>query len=658
MTKSLAPICIADLTRFRYLSSVAVSPNQEFISFVAKRVDLEANTYPASLYVYSRAQRTLTSIVVDSQILAHVWEPEGGKLLVAEASSEHLGWTRVAQLSPEGERASGLQRDLPYRIRKLLAYGSTVYFTARTFRTSPASRGCDEAEALVFEEIPCSQNGEGYIAGSEIGLLVADLDSGDVRPLLENRNVLDFDVRNGSVAAVCGTKNVHWPLYDTLLLLNQNTGEQRVLSEGEFVMSRPAGVRFLTESHLAFLGTDAQLFGYRQSREILLHDLMNGVTRSLTPGWDQMAGNVLNSDCRHGGGAAMAVSGESVFALTTGRTSTQLVKVSRAGEASIIASTGGSLDSFDVQGDVVSYIEMGQDTLQEVSLLVPGGKCERISSLNRHALSGNWVGHAERFPVESNGDSIDAWMLPPFNMEEGHKYPTILMIHGGPKTTYGNAFMHEMHVLSGEGYAVVYANPHGSAGRGDAFADLGSQYGEIDREDLMAVVSHALQRFPFLDSARLGVSGGSYGGYLVNLILGRSDQFKAACAQRSIANWISKFATGDNGYFVNHDRGTPWTNAEMLWERSPLRWADRIRTPTLLIHSEEDMNCPKTEAFQMLTALRLNEIPARLVLFPGENHNLSRTGRPRARLRRLREIVRWFDMYLKTSSATESGRHE
>ncbi len=167
----------------------------------------------------------------------------------------------------------------------------------------------------------------------------------------------------------------------------------------------------------------------------------------------------------------------------------------------------------------------------------------------------------------------------------------------------------------------------------------------------MRVLDAALEKYPFLDGERLGIMGGSYGGYMTNWAIGQTNRFKAAASQRSIANWTSKFNTTDIGYFFNQDAlgTTPWEDggADKMWWHSPLRYADRVTTPTLFIHSEQDYRCWLAEGLQMFTALRYHGVDARLVMFRGENHELSRSGKPTHRARRLREILDWFARYLK-----------
>ena len=239
-------------------------------------------------------------------------------------------------------------------------------------------------------------------------------------------------------------------------------------------------------------------------------------------------------------------------------------------------------------------------------------------------------------------------MLPPVNYKEGVKYPTILNIHGGPRATYGTVFFHEMQYWANKGYAVIYTNPTGSNGRGSEFTDLRGKFGTVDYNDILSFVDAAQQQIPFIDADRLGVTGGSYGGFMTNWIIGHTVRFKAAVSLRSISSWISFNNTSDIGntftesYFGNNT----WTDSKPLWDRSPLKYADKVVTPTLFLHSDQDYRCWLVEGVQMYYALQHFEIPTRLVIFNNENHELSRSGKPSNRIKRLDEITRWFGKYL------------
>jgi dipeptidyl aminopeptidase/acylaminoacyl peptidase len=231
----------------------------------------------------------------------------------------------------------------------------------------------------------------------------------------------------------------------------------------------------------------------------------------------------------------------------------------------------------------------------------------------------------------------------------GRRYPVLLNIHGGPAAQYGNVFFDEFQSYTGAGYAVVFTNPRGSQGYGEAFcrATVGN-WGDRDYADVMAVLNAALTRFDWLDPDRLGVMGGSYGGYLTTWIIGHTDRFRAACSERAVNNLATLFASSDIGarFARGYVGGTPW-QARATHERvSPISYVDAIRTPTLILHGEDDLRCPIGEAEQLFVALKAQNVETLFARFPGANHEMSRTGRPRQRLARFELILDWFRRFI------------
>lgn len=238
--------------------------------------------------------------------------------------------------------------------------------------------------------------------------------------------------------------------------------------------------------------------------------------------------------------------------------------------------------------------------------------------------------------------------MKPSQFKDGEKYPLIVEIHGGPHTMYANTFFHEMQLLAAQGYGVLYVNPRGSHGYSQTFVDaVRGDYGGGDYEDIMAGLDEVLREHFWIDAERLGVTGGSYGGFMTNWIVGHTNRFKAAVTQRSISNWISFFGVSDIGYYF-----TPWqigadmTDPEKLWHHSPLKYAKNIETPLLILHSELDFRCPIEQAEQLFITLKSMGKETSFVRFPDNNHNLSRTGTPSLRIERLTQIITWFKNYL------------
>jgi dipeptidyl aminopeptidase/acylaminoacyl peptidase len=222
-------------------------------------------------------------------------------------------------------------------------------------------------------------------------------------------------------------------------------------------------------------------------------------------------------------------------------------------------------------------------------------------------------------------------------------------IHGGPHGMYGYSLFHEMHLLAAQGYFVYWANPRGSAGYGLAhLLPLVEHWGEPDTEDLMTALDHLLAERPYLDPERVGVLGGSYGGFMTSWLVGHTDRFRAAVSQRAVNNLASFFGTSDFGYYFETTfGGTPWSQPGRYRERSPITYVERVTTPLLIIHSEQDLRCPISQAEELFAALKIiGKAPAELVRFSGESHGLSRGGRPRNRMERLRRILDWFERYL------------
>lgn len=251
--------------------------------------------------------------------------------------------------------------------------------------------------------------------------------------------------------------------------------------------------------------------------------------------------------------------------------------------------------------------------------------------------------------TSEDGWQVQGWVLFPPNHQPGRKVPVILEIHGGPHTQYGWAYFHELQWFAAQGYAIVYTNPRGSMGYGQAFADAcRGDYGGKDAADILNGLNAALKQFPDLDGSRVAVTGGSYGGFMTNWLVGHTDRFFAAVSQRSISNWISFYGVSDIGprFTESEIGGDVIHDMEKLWRHSPLAYAGNVKTPLLLIHGENDDRCPIEQAEQFYTVIRRNGGDVELVRVPQASHDLSRNGKPSLRLARLERIFGFIDSHL------------
>jgi dipeptidyl aminopeptidase/acylaminoacyl peptidase len=257
--------------------------------------------------------------------------------------------------------------------------------------------------------------------------------------------------------------------------------------------------------------------------------------------------------------------------------------------------------------------------------------------------------HADRFTYESVGGlEIEAWLQYPHGYQEGERYPLVLYIHGGPHSAYGEGWFDEFHNITGAGMFVLYTNPRGSSGYGADFTyATRGRWGLEDFEDLMKAVDIVIQR-PDVDPDRLGVTGGSYGGFMTAWITTKTDRFRAAQTDRMICNWFSWYGTSDaQGLTEFEFYGKPWDNPELYWDLSPIKYVGNVTTPTLIVQSEEDHRTPMTDAEQWFMSLKKQGVPVEFMRYPRSNHNLSRTGEPWLLVDRLGRLRDWFNHWLK-----------
>jgi dipeptidyl aminopeptidase/acylaminoacyl peptidase len=277
------------------------------------------------------------------------------------------------------------------------------------------------------------------------------------------------------------------------------------------------------------------------------------------------------------------------------------------------------------------------------------GELHRITGFN-NALFGELNVSTPEYMPYSGADNwpIDGWILRPPDFDPTRKYPMLVQIHGGPNTQYGYGFMHEMQMLAGAGYVVLYTNPRGSAGYGRDFAlAVRGEWAVKDSLDIMAGVDTLLQK-GYIDEQRLGVIGGSYGGFMTSWLVGHSDRFAAAVSDRAVNDRISFFGSSDIGseFTINDMEVAPWDDPERYRRMSPITYVKNIHTPLLIIHSESDLRCNIEQGEQMFAALKYMGREVLFVRFEGQSHGLSRGGHPKLRLERLRHIRSWFEQHI------------
>ena len=508
----------------------------------------------------------------------------------------------------------------------------------------------EEKDYEVLEEIPYWSNGKGFTSKSRSRLYIYNRDDNTLEPLTgEVLQVTSVELNcDKTQAVIVGAEYTGMmPITNSLYIADLPAKTVRKLTpDEEFSYS---SAHFVDDQKIICRGNARKRYGLNENSRFYLVSVADGTKNLLTPDFDLSTWNTVGSDCRYGGGKGTQFDAGFLYFVTTENESSYLNRIDESGKIERLSVQKGSIDSFSVQDGEILIIALRGLTLQELYSLKDEDE-KQLTAFNSWVNKERRLSTPEALSFETApGVTIHGWVLKPVGFVEGQRYPAILDIHGGPKTASGTVFFHEMQYWANEGYFVLFCNPRGSDGRGNAFADIRGKYGTIDYDDLMRFTDLVLETYPEIDGGRVGVTGGSYGGFMTNWIIGQTTRFKAAAAQRSISNWTSMGFTTDIGFYFTPDQigATPWTDYEKLWEHSPLKYAHRVETPTLFIHSEEDYRCWLPEGLQMFTALKYHGVEARLCLFRGENHELSRSGQPRHRIRRLQELTSWFNRFLK-----------
>ena len=316
--------------------------------------------------------------------------------------------------------------------------------------------------------------------------------------------------------------------------------------------------------------------------------------------------------------------------------------------------------SWDAKGTKVAYVSTDITRPTELFVANADGSGERrLTSFNDKLVSDVAFSDADRFTYTSVGGlEIEGWLMKPYGYEAGRKYPLVLYIHGGPHSAYGETWFDEFQNLAAEGMFVLFTNPRGSSGYGADFTySTRGRWGFEDYEDLMKAVDIAARR-PDVDSTRMGVTGGSYGGFMTAWITTRTNRFKAAQTDRMISDWTYWYGASDaQGLTEFEFFGKPWDNFALYDSLSPIRHVHKVKTPTLIVQSEEDHRTPMGSAELWFMALKKQGVPVELVRYPRSTHELSRSGEPWLLVDRLGRLRQWFTYWLKDRPSTTATQN-
>ncbi len=660
------PITAEDLYNLRIPKELAMAPNEEFAAFTVERMDRNKKTYRANLWLCrfdGNQPRRFTQgdhydklpvISPDSRKLAFVSRREsktgvyimpvdGGaeeRLIEIEADITHLLW------SPDG-------RHLVMPLR----FHDSHYI-------EDEARKDDPPVYRHITRLSYRYDGKGFLPRDAFQIFTLQIDTGDLRQVTSGKrdNMMPHVSPNGKW--ICYTSNRHRnpdlnALHMDVFVIPFDGGRERRIPTPTGPVYGP---RFSPDSRsIAYIGHDQPDSPWNVAPLHIWKVGLNGSpkARDLMPDYNHMAVDQTLSDVGEFGVQPLirwSADGKRIYFLASDTGKTNLLYVPNAGGKPKPVFEGAChIKDFSIAGNgrkaalIWADLENPGDIL--VCPLTAGAhrKAKRLTDLNGFIASDIKLGKTAEVWVKSfDGTPIQGWVTKPPGFRKKRKYPAILEIHGGPRKQFAFTFFHEMQYLAAQGYAVVYTNPRGGSGRGPTWAEsIVADWGGLDYRDLMAVTDWMTSQ-DYIDRNRLGVTGGSYGGYMTNWIIGHTDRFKAAITQRSLSNLASFVGTSDVGHTFHREfKAWPWTDPALYENRSPLTHLRKAKTPVLIIHSEQDLRCPIEQAEQMFVMLKALGRKVEMVRFPGESHGLSRHGRPDRRIARLEWIRKWFDRYLK-----------
>lgn len=631
---------IKDILGYEFLSDLEISSDGTKLAYKKTIANYDDNKYETDLWLYDTKENKSYPITASKSVSTYTFNKDSNVIYKAVSDDK-----KDSFFCYDGYGIGKKVFDLDLDVKSIKWLEDELYLIHASDKKDDKAKKKEE-ENKYFEKLdtlPFWFNGQGYLKKEESAYYFYNASDDSLEKIVDSKfpnEIFNLALNEDNTKALLIKAN-----YDannvaksreSLILYDIKTKTKKVLIENEFSFYT---AEFLADK-IIFVGTDMKKGGINEDSFIYACDFDGNYEKITSDDFDMSFGNSLGTDARFGGAKTFYNTNDRLYFVVTEKETTKLYSIDINGNLKL--EIDDEVEDFAINNDEIYYLSMGKNTLSEL-------KKKDLDDILVENKIETKVGEIKTFEFESNGDSLTGFVVLPPKFNKNKKYPTLLSIHGGPKTEFGSIYHHEHQMFASNDYIVIYTNPHGASGNGVAFSDIRGKYGDIDYKDLMAFVDKAIEKYPQIDTENLGVYGGSYGGFMTNWIIGHNDRFKAACSQRSISNWTSFYGVSDIGYYFGSDQtnSNPWDSLDKMWDQSPIKYADNATTPTLFIHADEDYRCPLEQGLQMYIKLKLNGVDTKMFVFHGENHELSRSGKPHGRIKRLKEIKKWFDGHLK-----------
>ena len=644
-----------DVFQLEYAADPQISPDGSQVVYVRTSMDIMRDRKRSELWIIN-ADGSDHRRLGDGA--APRWSPDGSRIAYGADGQIHLRWMdtgETATLTQLTESPSGLRWSPD---GNHIAFNMLVPYPPPSLAAPPkAPPGAEWADPPIMEDrFKSRQDGVGYLDFGYNHIFVIPVEGGTPTQVTSG----DFQhssaaawIPDGTHVVFSSNRNPDW-VHDyrnsELYIASVLTGEIRSLTDRPGPDNSPAVSP--DGRQIAFVGYEDRTRTYQVSR-LQVMNLDGSNHRVVTADLDFSVSNPVWAADGSGLYFQFDLHGNSKIGFTTLDGHDEILAHNLGGTSYGRPYGGGSFSVAD--NGALALNQTRPDMPGELAVDTHGGTLARtITTLNADLLANKTLGEVEEIWWDSSFDGrpVQGWIVKPPDFDPSRRYPFILEIHGGPVSNYGDRFSAEMQLLASAGYVVLYANPRGSTSYGEEFADLlYHNYPGNDYDDLISGVDAVIER-GYVDEANLFVTGGSAGGIMTAWIVGKTDRFRAAVAQKPVINWISKTLTADNWYGYYHSRyaGLPWENPDAYWDFSPLSLVGNVNTPTMIITGEEDLRTPLSESYQMYHALKMRGIATAVIRLPGASHDMSR--RPSQLMAKIANVVAWFDKYRAIPAAS------
>ncbi len=628
-----------DFLQNHILSNLQINPSQNTAAFMVNKANLLENRYDSELWIMLLDSKCLRQMNTGTGVKGFIWE--GNSLIYYVDKGDGSVFYKHHISENRGE----ILFSIPMKIVDFILTRDALFFSSYTTEV-PATEQIQEGT-----EVPFFKEGKGIASNIKKSLFSYHLTTRTINKVTsENTNVdlFAFDELSNSIALTSCVGDKHAENRADIFLLNLESGNMEKLSSGlPFCIS---DIGFIDSSTVVFTGSQLIEYGKSENHEIYTVDISSKEQRHISEEFDKSKmGIAVATDSRFNQSNRFQIYNNQLYFLTVEESSTYLYKTDQEGNIQKLSFESGTIDSFAVTDNGVFFVGLRQQQLQEIYSLKSGEE-KKLTGMNDWLEDNRIVIKPGAVHcVNEENTEIDGWVLKPSDFNSDIKYPGILFIHGGPKMVYGDVYFHLMQLLAARGYFVFYCNPRGSDGKGNEFADIRGNFATHAYSDLTSFTDTILEKYGNIDESRLGVIGGSYGGYMVNYIISQTSRYQAAVSEKSMCNLISHFNTSDIGYGYSCcylGGTTPWDNMDEYLRNSPLTHAKKVKTPTLFIHGKDDLRCNYTESLQMYSAISYFGTEAKLCILEEENHFFESRGKPLTKIKRFNEILAWFDRYL------------